>query len=250
MRFREPWLSLLQFDFLLLTFLKSSRRGHFAGRGCFALLCRQNLAFINPALHANHAIRRARLGESVIDVGAQRVQRQTPLQIPLRAGDFIAVQSSADADFDALAAETQRRVDRLAHRAPEADAFFQLQRNRFRYQLRVQLRLMHFLNVDVHLARRALLQLLLELVDFRALAPNDDSRTRRLNNDAQLIAWTLDFNRADARRLELVLQLRLQLDVFEQQLVVVALHEPARLPGLGVTKPESVRMYFLSHRCS
>src|SRR5581483_6425335 len=39
----------------------------------------------------------------------------------------------------------------------------------------------------------------------------------------------------------------LQLDVFEQQLVIVPLDKPARLPRLRVSEPESVRMYFLTH---
>src|SRR5580704_9617292 len=104
----------------LLKILKCSCGAHFARRRCFALFRWENFAFINPALYANHAIRGARLGESVIDIGAQRVQRQPPLQIPLRTGDFIAIQPSAHANFDSFAAETQRRIDRLAHRPPES----------------------------------------------------------------------------------------------------------------------------------
>jgi len=37
---------------------------------------------------------------------------------------------------------------------------------------------MHFLDVDVHFALGALLHILLQLVDFRALAPDDDARPR------------------------------------------------------------------------
>jgi hypothetical protein len=71
--------------------------------------------------------------------------------------------------------------------------------------------------------------------------------TRRLDNDAQLVARTLDLDRAHARRLELVLQLVLQLDVFEQLLVVIPLGKPARLPRLGVAEAKTIRMDFLSH---
>src|SRR3954447_14745783 len=74
----------------------------------FALLRRQNFAAINPALHADHAVRGAGLGEAVINIRAQRVQRQAALEVPLRTGDFIAVQPSADANLDSFAAETQR----------------------------------------------------------------------------------------------------------------------------------------------
>ena len=57
---------------------------------------------------------------------------------------------------------------------------------------------MYFEDVDVHIATGALLDLLLQLVDLRALAPNDDARTRGANDDTQLVARTLNLNRADA----------------------------------------------------
>src|SRR5215813_12650954 len=75
-----------------------------------ALLLRQNVAAIDPNLHADHAVGRARFREAVLDVGAQRMQRQTALQVPLRARDFVSVQPARAAHLDALAAEAQRRV--------------------------------------------------------------------------------------------------------------------------------------------
>jgi hypothetical protein len=77
----------------------------------------------------------------------------------------------------------------------------------------------HFLDVYVDLAVGALLYVLLQLVDLRAFATDDDARPRGADDDAQLVARPLDLDRADARRLELVLQLGLQLDVFQQQFV-------------------------------
>src|SRR5580704_2966596 len=61
-----------------------------------------NIPAVNPRLHADHAIRRARFGKAVVNVRAQRVQRQTTLQIPLGARDFVAVQTARDANLDAL----------------------------------------------------------------------------------------------------------------------------------------------------
>ena len=136
----------------------------------FALLCGgQNLAFVYPDLHADYAVCRAGFGETVIDVSAQRVQRQTALQIPFGAGDFVSVQASAYANFDSFASETQRRVYRFAHGAAEAYALFKLQRDGFRNQLRIEFGLVHFLDVDINFAAGALLHVLLQLVDFRAL---------------------------------------------------------------------------------
>src|SRR5690348_1722358 len=110
----------------MLSFLERSRRNL-----RLAFLLRQNLAFVDPGLHADYAVCSARFAESIFDVGAQRVQRQTPLQIPLRAGNFISVQTARNANLDSLASEAQCRIDTLAHGATEANAFFELQRDRF-----------------------------------------------------------------------------------------------------------------------
>jgi len=90
----------------------------------------------------------------------------------------------------------------------------------------------HFLDVDEDFPRGTLLELDLQLVDFRALASNDDPGPRRLDNDPDLVSGSLDLNRTDPGGLQLVLEFRLQLDVFEQQLVVIPLDKPARLPRL------------------
>src|SRR5436190_13733288 len=95
-----------------------------------ALLGGENFSLVNPALHADDAVRGARFGETVIDIRAQRMQRQAALQVPLRARDFVSVQASAHADLDSLASKTQRRVHRFTHRAAEANPLFQLQGNR------------------------------------------------------------------------------------------------------------------------
>src|SRR3954470_1651224 len=108
--------------------LERARTGHgllLLLRG--GLLGAEDLAFVDPALHADHTVRGLRFGESVFNVRAQRVQRQTALQVPLRARDLVAVQAARDAHLDAFAAKAQRRIHRLAHRAAEADALLQLQ---------------------------------------------------------------------------------------------------------------------------
>src|ERR1700722_8657113 len=102
-----------------------------------ALLLLIDIAAVNPGLDADDAVGGVRLGETVVDVGAQRVQRQTALEIPLRTRDFIAVQTAGDADLDALASEAERGVDRLAHGAAEADTLLQLQRDVLSHQLSV-----------------------------------------------------------------------------------------------------------------
>src|SRR5215469_4825095 len=195
---------------------------------CAALSARRYfLALINPALHADDPVSGVGLRESEIDVGAQRLQRQTALQVPLFARDFRAVQSAADVHLYTLATETQRGINRLPHGPAEGHALFELQGNRLRHQLRGQLRTMHFLNVDVHFPLGALLYFALELVDLRTLASYDDARPRSVDADHQLVGCALDIDRIDARRLEPVFQLAPQDHVLVQQVGILALGEPA-----------------------
>src|SRR5688572_479523 len=65
----------------------------------------QNLAAINPNLHADLAKRRFRFCQTVINVRSQRVQRKLPLQMPLTARDLSSVQTATDFYFDSLRAE-------------------------------------------------------------------------------------------------------------------------------------------------
>ena len=140
---------------------------------------REALALVHPDLDADLAVGRLRLGEAVVDVRAQRLQRQLAVQVPLRAGDLGAVQAAGHAHLDAARAEAQRRLHGLAHRAAERHALLELHGDRLGHQLRVQLRLLDLLDVDEDLALGAALDLLLQLVDLRALAPDDDAGTRR-----------------------------------------------------------------------
>src|SRR6266568_866853 len=222
-------------------------------RGGFAFLLNLRgllghvFTLINPALHADHAVRGVGFCRAEINVRAQRLQRQPSLQVPFLARDFRAVQAACHAHLDALAAEAQRRIHRLAHRPAEGHALFELQRNRLCHQRGIQLRTMHFLDVDVHFALGALLHFLLELVDFRALAPDDDARPRCVNTHHQLVRRALDVDGADACALQLLLQLLAELHVFVKKVGVILVGIPPRLPRFVVAQPESVRVRLLSH---
>src|SRR5205823_3341264 len=108
-----------------------------------ALALLVDVATVDPRLDADHTVGGLRLGKAVVDVRTQRVQRQTTLEIPLGAGDLVAIKTARDAHLDALAAEAQSRIHTLAHGPAERDALFQLQRDVLRYQLRIELRLVH-----------------------------------------------------------------------------------------------------------
>src|SRR5580704_16626969 len=205
---------------------------------------------VNPALHANHAVGGVRLGRAVVNVGAQGLQRQPALQIPFLAGDFRAVQASGNADLDSLAAEAQRGIDGLAHGPAKGDALFELQRDRFGDERGIEFRPVHFLDVDMHFALGALLDFALELVDFRAFTSDDNAGARGEEANDQLVRGALDVDRADARRFQAVLQRFPQLHVFVQEVGVIAVGVPPRLPGLVVAESKSVWMCLLSQGVS
>jgi hypothetical protein len=95
-------------------------------------------------------------------------------------------------------AEAQRRLDGLAHRAAERHALFELGRDRFADELRLELGLLDLLDVDEDLAARALLHLLLELLDLGPLAADDDARPRGVDVDLQLVGRALGLDARDA----------------------------------------------------
>src|SRR5208283_4328952 len=206
------------------------------------------ISAVHPDFNADDSVRRVGLREAVVDIGAQGVQRQLPLQIPLAAGDFRAVQPPGHAHLDALAAEALRALDGLAHGAPESHALFELQRDRLAHELGVHLRFVHFLDIDEDFALGLGCQFLLELFDLRPLAADDEPGARRVDGDAQLgSARALDLDRADAGRFQPLLEHLLQIEVLVQQLGVVGGGKPSRTPVLGDAQPESVGMNFLTH---
>src|SRR6266853_4386499 len=166
------------------------------------------------------------LGKTKIDVRAKRLQRQPALQVPFLARDFRAVQTASDTNLDSLTSETQGRVHRLAHGAAEGDTLFELQCNRFGDELRVQFRPVDFLDVNVNFAFRALLDFSLELVDFRAFASNDDSRTGREQANHELVGGAFDIDRTDPGGAQFVFQLFAQGNVLVQQVFFFVIRLP------------------------
>ena len=114
---------------------------------------------------------------------------------------------------------------RMARR--EADTLLKLEGDSLRDKLGIEFRLVDLEDVDEDLARGALLNVCLKLVDLGTFATDDDARARGADDEAELVTGSLDFYRADTSGLQLLAKLSLQLDVFDQQLVVAAFDKPA-----------------------
>src|SRR5436190_855958 len=99
-------------------------------RGRFLLLLIELLALVHPALHADRSLAEDRRGRAVVDVRAQRVQRDPAQHQALLARDFRAAQSALRQQLDPLRAEVHHHLGVAAHRAAIRRAALQLLRDR------------------------------------------------------------------------------------------------------------------------
>jgi hypothetical protein len=90
-------------------------------------------------------------------------------------------------------------------------------------------------------------QVSLELVNLGAFAADDDSGSRRIDNNLQPVGGAFDVNVRNAGAGKALFQIALELEIFQQELAVLFLREPVRVPVLVIAKAEPVWMNFLTH---
>src|SRR3954471_17740826 len=73
--------------------------------------------FANPAFDAELAVNGEGFRKAIIDIRAQRVQRNPAPMILLHAGELSATQTAGATDLDAFRAEILRGLQSLLHRA-------------------------------------------------------------------------------------------------------------------------------------
>src|SRR5947209_2450803 len=192
----------------------------------------EDLALEDPHLDAAHAVGGVRFGFGIIDVAAQRVQRNAALAVPFGAGDLGAAETARAGDADPFRAKAQRRLDGALHCPAKGNAALELVGDTLSDELGVDLRLSDLNDVQADVGARHLLKLILELFDVGALLADDHARTSGIDADAADLRRTFDHDLAD-RRLRGAGQNELpDLQIFEQQPpIILAFREPAAVPG-------------------
>src|SRR6266480_515257 len=232
------------------------RRARRGGDLAFGRLLRElalveHLALEYPHLDADDAVGGVRFRQTVIDVGAEGVQRNSPLAIPLGAGDFRAVEASGDAHLHAQRAAAHGAHDRALHGAAEHHALLDLLRDAVADQLRIELGLSDLGDVQAHVIHRHAEErrsLLAQLLDVLALLADDDAGTRGLDGDVDLLGGAFDQNTAHRGLGEPALEELAHPEVgihVHRELSLAGI--PARGPVAGDPQPYPQRIDLLTH---
>src|SRR5690606_17742712 len=99
-------------------------------------------------------------------------------------------------------------------------------------ELRVDLRLANFDDIELHFALGHRCQFGPQLFDVRALLADDDARTRGIDRYAAQLGRTLDHHLGDRRLRQVLHDVLAHPDIFgEQAAVIAAFRIPAAVPG-------------------
>src|SRR5690606_12781210 len=192
----------------------------------------KNLALEDPALDADDPVGGQRLGFGIVHIGPQRVQRHPTFAIPFHTRDFSAAKTAAARNLDTFRAETKGGLHRALHGAAEGHAANELVRNALSDELRVDLRLANFDDIELHFALGHRCQFGPQLFDVRALLADDDARTRGIDRYAAQLGRTLDHHLGDRRLRQVLHDVLAHPHIFgEQAAVIAAFRIPAAVPG-------------------
>ena len=188
------------------------------------------------------------LGETVVYVGAERRKRKLAFQIPFRAGDFSAAETSAALDLNSLGSGLHRAEDRLLHGAAEADSALQRGGYAFCNYLRLNIRILHFLNVYHYPVAGHSLKFFTNCLYFSTLLANYNTRPGGPNCETHNVSDTLNLHTADAGLSPALLNPLSELEIFVKEFgILFAVSVPTGLPIVDDAESISYRVNLLTH---
>src|SRR5579884_4111280 len=216
--------------------------------GDAAVALGHDLALVDPDLDADPARRRPRLGEAVVDVGPDRVQRHAPFRVLLGAAHLGAAEPARAAHLHARGAGADRGGERALHRAPERHPVLELLGDRLGDELRVELGPLDLVDVDVHVLGGHGVDLLAERVHLDARLPDHDPRPRGVDvdRDPLLVLPDQDVRQPGVRELAQDVLPDPHILVEGGRELLLADH-PVRLPVVDDADAQAAGMDLLSH---
>lgn len=176
------------------------------------------------------------------------MQRHAAFDLFFRTGDLRAAQATGADNLDALRSCLHSFLHSLLHCPAKRDALLQLLGDAAADQYGIQFGLADFLNLEMHLLLVGhLLDQRAQLIDLVAASPDNDARPRREDRYRDLrIRDPLNLDARDARIRQIFVDDPSDGDIFRQDIFVVLVGIPARLPIFDDAQPEADRVYFLS----
>src|SRR4051794_3341123 len=212
---------------------------------------RHDLALVDPDLDADPARGRLRLDEAVVDVRADRVQRDASLAVHLAPAHLAAAEAARALDLHAGGSGADRGGERALHRAPEGHAVRELLGDRLRDELRIELRPLDLVDVDVDVLLRQRMQVAPQGVDLDPGLPDHDPGPRGVDVDRDPLLVLANEDVGQPRVRELVVDVLADPDVLEdvaRELLLAGV--PVGLPVVDDAHAEPARMNFLAHYSS
>src|SRR5437899_1484531 len=209
---------------------------------------RDLVALVYPDLDADAAKRGAGFGSAVVDVRLQRVQRDPALPLLVSARHVGAAEPSCDADAHALGAALHCPQRCLLDGAAVRDAALYLLGDRPGDERRFDFREPHLVDVDANAASARFFEPAAQLIYPLAAAADDDSRTRCVDADRDLVGVSLDLDARDAGIRQHPLDRAADAQVLVQLLSIVLVGVPLAVPGIDVAEAKAVGVNFLAHQ--
>jgi hypothetical protein len=127
------------------------------------------------------------LNQSEVNIRAQSVQGNFPLNLFLGTRNFRAAQATAKQHTNTLRVRTHGLLNRLFHRAAERNALLQLLRNAATNQIGIQFRRANLNDVQTHALLGHGFQLSAQFINFRAAAANHNAWFSGVNRHRDLV---------------------------------------------------------------
>ena len=204
-------------------------------------------AVADPYLYAENTHLRERLGEAVVHVCAERVQRNTALLDGFAAGHFGAADTSGYLNLDSFRTHAHGRCDGRFDGAAERYTAFKLPGDVLTYDDGIHLGAFYLEDVDLNLLAGKFLQLFLEFVNLLTALADDDTRTGRRDGYRNQFERTLDDNLGNACLSQTDIQILADFGIFDEFVGEVLAAVPVGIPTANDTKTICYRIYLLSH---
>ena len=141
-------------------------------------------------------------------------------------GHFGTTDPPVDLDTNTFRTHPHRRRDTLLDGAPKSHSLLDLTRQVVGHQLRIEFRLLHFLDVECHILLGQRLQFVAQLVDLGAAATDGDARTRRMHLARHPLRMALDVDARYTGTLQALADVPPEGDVLSEEPREIFLGEP------------------------